>query len=42
MLEWPRSACTERKSAPFERRSVAKEWRRVCGVTFLPMPALIA
>ena len=42
MLEWPRRACTERKSAPFSKRSVANEWRMMCGVTLRVMPAFTA
>lgn len=37
--EWPSIICTERRSAPCERRCVAKEWRRLCGETSCLMPA---
>ena len=42
MLEWPRRAWTERRSAPLDNKSVAKQWRMTWGVTFLEIPALIA
>ena len=41
IFEWPSIACTERISAPFCRRSVAKVWRITCGVTFFVIPAFI-
>ncbi len=39
MSLWPRRDWTERMSAPFIKRSVAKLWRKVCGETCLVMPA---
>ena len=39
MFEWPKSSCTERRSAPFIRRSVAKLCLSSCAWTCLGMPA---
>ncbi len=42
MSAWPSIVCTERMSAPFINKSVAKLWRKVCGDTCLVMPASLA
>lgn len=39
MFECPSIDWTLRKSAPLTSRSVAKEWRKVCGVIDLVIPA---
>lgn len=39
MLLWPSMAWTDLKSAPFISKSVANEWRKVCGLTCLVIPA---
>ena len=36
---WPSNIWMVRMSTPASRRWVAKQWRRVCGVTCFSMPA---